>query len=235
MHIVLVDFDHEFEEKFITAAAAQTFSVSILKADTDRLTPTPDSVDLYLIALQPGVERFRRLRELKGQGANAVVVVSDRSDPVDSVVALELGADEYLPKDCDVEELLASMRAVLRRLGSQSSTNIPKSLTIGSISLDAGSRDVHIGGFHVKLTTSEFEILRVLMESAGRTVPREDLARCLTQREFGHTGRALDVHVSHLRRKLGQLGGCIKTVRSEGYQLIPSEAIAAAGPESAEP
>ena len=224
MQIALVGFDSEFTARFAPIAAEQEITLNSLTSDNGVNDAIEQEADLVLLALHPGVDRFARLRKLKERVGAPVVVLADRPDHVDSVVALELGADDYLPKDCEPRELVACIRAVLRSSRPPGSSGSPNRLEIGALALDLGSREAYIDGSKTELTTSEFEILHILMGAVGRTVPRDELGSRLAKHHDTPLERALDVHISHLRRKLGERRHCIQTVRGKGYQfLAPSQ------------
>src|SRR5262249_21983341 len=141
------------------------------------------------------------------------------------VRGLEMGADDYLPKPFDPAELVARIRAILRRtvpLGSQAA------IAVGDLHLDPGARTVRRDGAPVELTTVEFDLLAALLRSPGATVSREDLVRTVLRRAFSPFDRSIDTHVCNLRRKLGPLAGGgerIRGVRGTGYHYaVPATA-----------
>jgi two-component system, OmpR family, response regulator CpxR len=142
------------------------------------------------------------------------VIMLTRALPGERVKALELGADDCMSVPPNFPELLARIRAVLRR--NRGNTHAPRAIQIRSIRIDPGSRDVWAGDRRVELTATEYVILESLMQAAGRVVTRERLNWVLRQREPSALDRSLDVHVAHLRRKIGR-GSAIRTVRGEGY------------------
>lgn len=224
MQIALIGFDSEFTTRLAPIAAEQEIALNSLTSRNAANDAMGREADIILLALRPGVDRFARLRKLKERVGAPVVVLADRPDHVDSVVALELGADDYLPKDCEPRELMACIRAVLRSCRSPGSSGVADRLEIGAIALDLGSREAYIDAVKTDLTTSEFEILRILMGAVGRPVSRDELGSRLAKRNNAPLERALDVHISHLRRKLGDRRHCIQTVRGKGYQfLAPSQ------------
>jgi two-component system response regulator CpxR len=177
--------------------------------------------DLLLIdVMMPGLDGFELLRLLRRQSQVPVILLTARTAQVDRVAGLDAGADDYLPKPFGPEELLARIRAVLRRVGR--APRVSDVLDAHEVRLAPSAREVWCGGEPVLVTTIEFDILEYLVRSAGRIVSRDELTRALYRRSASPFDRALDVHVSHLRKKLGAHGGLIRTVRGVGY-LFPSD------------
>jgi len=173
--------------------------------------------DLILLdVMLPGLDGFEVLHQLRRQSIVPVIMLTARTEQADRISGLNAGADDYLPKPFGPEELLARIRAVLRR-ASQSGLEA-KALQAGSLRLDSATRQVWRAGTPLELTSVEFEILSLLMRSVGRSVSRDEIAGVLYHREAMPYERAIDVHVSHLRRKLEHQGhSMIRTVRGVGY------------------
>ena len=174
---------------------------------------------ILLDVMLPGMSGFDLLRKLRASSNVRVLLLTARGEEVDRIVGLEIGADDYLPKPFNPRELLARVRAILRR-GAAESTNGDAELSVGDITLDPRSRAVRRGNQQVELTAVEFNLLQVLLRAAGTIVDRERLAIAALGREFSPFDRSIDMHISKLRRKLGDLPGGgerIKTVRSAGY------------------
>jgi two-component system OmpR family response regulator len=165
-----------------------------------------------------GLEVCRRVRAMPGEvGKVAILMLTAKGDPMDRIVGLELGADDYLAKPFSPRELLARLRAVLRRseLGQER-----EQLVVGEVSVDLGSRRASVGERDVELTGLEFDLLVALMRRAGRVVPRSMLLELAGRSDVTVNDRAVDVHISHLRRKLGDdPPRWIKTVRGVGYVM----------------
>ncbi len=186
---------------------------------------SPDLV--VLDVMLPGRNGFDVLRELRQHSSLPVIMLTARGEDVDRIVGLELGADDYLAKPFNPRELAARIRAVLRRTGGDT---VPGSATvhrIGDLYLDTGARIAQVSGDEVELTGVEFSLLERLVRAAGRVVQREELSREVLGRRASSFDRALDVHLSSIRRKLGPApdgGERIKTVRGVGYQYVrPAE------------
>jgi len=137
---------------------------------------------------------------------------------VDRVVGLELGADDYVPKPFDPRELVARIRAVLRR-AEAAPPDAGIRIVVGAITVEPGAREAHCAGRRLDLTAVEFDLLATLARSAGRIVSREELSRAVLGRDYDPRDRSVDMHVSNLRRKLAGGRESIKTVRNAGYLL----------------
>jgi two-component system response regulator CpxR len=150
-------------------------------------------------------------------------MLTARGEEVDRIVGLEMGADDYLPKPFNPRELVARIRAILRRTAEETAGDEPQLYLVGDLRLDLGAREVRCGDREVELTGAEFMILGVLMRDAGTVVGRDELSREALGRRSGAFDRSLDVHLSNLRRKLGRSpegGERIKTVRGVGYVYV---------------
>jgi two-component system response regulator CpxR len=175
---------------------------------------------VVLDVMLPEVNGFDILREIRHTSSVPVILLTARGDEVDRIVGLELGADDYLPKPFNPRELLARIHAVLRRLERPHAGPDNNVLEVGDVVLDPGSRTVTRDGRVVPLTTVEFDVLRVLLASAGQVVSREALSEKVLERKFDPFDRSIDMHISKLRRKLDDQDGAserIKTVRGVGY------------------
>ncbi len=177
-----------------------------------------DAFDAVLLdVMMPGLDGLAVLRKVREVSAIPVLMLTAKGDETDRVVGLELGADDYLGKPFSPRELLARLRAVLRRgnhdLGSDR-------LAIRGVELDLGSRNVRFRGNEVELTALEFDLLAALMQRAGRVVPRTTLLELAGRHDVTVGERTVDVHVSRLRKKLfDDENLLIKTVRGVGYTL----------------
>jgi two-component system response regulator CpxR len=175
---------------------------------------------VVLDVMLPGLGGFDVLRTIRSESAVPVVMLTARGDDVDRIVGLELGADDYLPKPFNPRELVARIRAVLRRTRSTTAPPNGDVLAVGDVELDRGSREARRGAEQLSLTTAEFDLLDLLLRSAGRVVTRDEIAKAVLGREFTPFDRSIDMHVSNLRKKLGTYADGlerIKSVRSVGY------------------
>jgi DNA-binding response OmpR family regulator len=184
---------------------------------------------IVLDVMLPGLSGLDVLRRLREKQRTPVLMLTARGEDVDRIVGLELGADDYLPKPFNPRELVARVRAILRRSdGTLDTGGDAGPLTLGDLRLYPWQRDVTREGVSLELTAVEFELLRALMLSAGRIVGREELSQTALGRPWNPYDRAIDMHISNLRRKLGATvngGERIKTVRNLGY-LLARESVA---------
>ena len=179
-------------------------------------------VDLVVLdVMLPGIDGFEILRRLRAQSKVPVIMLTARGEDVDRIVGLELGADDYLPKPFNPRELAARIRAILRRYEARPAEPNAR-LELNGIALDPGSREVLAAGKRVELTTFEFDILEMLMRSAGRVLSRDALMEKFFNRKATPYDRSIDMHISHLRKKLEAGDSLIKTIRGVGYQFSRS-------------
>jgi two-component system response regulator CpxR len=175
---------------------------------------------IILDVMLPGIGGFEVLRRIRLTSAVPVVMLTARGDELDRVMGLETGADDYLAKPFSSRELVARIRAVLRRGESKGNASPSGVVRVGNIEIESAARAVRRDGKNVELTAAEFDLLDLLMRSAGEVVSREDIARKVLDRPLLPLDRSIDVHVSNLRKKLGDApdgSEYIKTVRSVGY------------------
>ncbi len=174
---------------------------------------------VILDVMMPVLDGFEVLRQIRKHSAVPVIMLTARTAQADRIGGLNAGADDYLPKPFAPEELLARIRAVLRRAG-QVDPITDSLLECGSLKVKPATREVWLRGEPVTLTSIEFDILECLVRSVGLVVSRDALAAALYQREMSPFERSLDVHISHLRKNLeDDEGAFIHTIRGAGYML----------------
>ena len=179
--------------------------------------------DLVLLdVMLPGMEGFEVLRQLRRRSAMPVIMLTARTEHGDRIEGLNAGADDYLAKPFSPDELLARIQAVLRRAGRGAALKT-EVLEANGVRMHGGTRQVTCDGIAVEVTSIEFDILELLVRSAGRVVSRDDLTRFLYNRQANPMERALDVHMSHLRKKLEQSRTLIRTVRGVGYLFASND------------
>lgn len=175
--------------------------------------------DLVLLdVMLPTVNGFTFLQQLRRRKDVPVIMLTARTHRQDRIEGLNSGADDYLPKPFDPDELLARIHAVLRRAGKREYSDGSVKI-YGDIFVNPQTREVWSAGQKVELTALEFDILDMLTRPAGRVVTREEITVALLEREATPYDRALDVHISHLRSKLERGGRVIRTVRGVGYMF----------------
>jgi two-component system, OmpR family, response regulator CpxR len=220
VQIILVDDDAELCSLLREFLVREGFSVSCEHEGNRGLAKALEAgVDLVVLdVMLPGIDGFEILRRLRSQSKVPVIMLTARGEDVDRIVGLELGADDYLPKPFNPRELAARIRAILRRYEPRTESASGR-LEVNGISLDPGSREVFAAGKHVELTTFEFDILEMLMRSAGRVLSRDALMEKFFNRKATPYDRSIDMHISHLRKKLDAGDSLIKTIRGVGYQF----------------
>jgi two-component system response regulator CpxR len=171
---------------------------------------------ITLDVMLPGIDGFEVLRQIRRRATTPIIMLTARTAPDDRIGGLEAGADDYLAKPFHPRELLARIRAILRRAAPAATP--AGVLDVSGVRLNAARREVQCHDVPLALTTAEFDILELLMRRAGLAVSRDELTAALYQRPASPYERILDVHVSHLRRKLQTAGvDAIRTVRAVGY------------------
>lgn len=171
----------------------------------------------------PGMQGLDVLQRLRSFSNVPVLMLTARGDDIDRIVGLEAGADDYLPKPCNPRELLARLRAVLRRTELGSQTSRQTMFSAHGIELDTGNRTIHCNGKSLDLTSAEFNTLHALIANIGEIVSKETLTELALNRKHTRYDRSVDVHISSVRKKLAEHLGdseIIKTVRGSGYIMV---------------
>lgn len=230
--IMLVDDDRELCELLTDYLSHEGFHVDAVhdaaSAQARLAQHIPDLMVLDI--MMPGQSGLELLQQMRPRFRLPVIMLTGRGDDIDRILGLEMGADDYLPKPCNPRELLARIRAVLRR--SQSGVapgDLPQQpLVLHGIRLDPGLREVHVQGVLLELTSTEFNLLALLMQNAGQVLSKALLTERVLHRKLTAYDRAMDVHISHIRQKLaanlGESHDLIKTVRGQGYQFVKEDA-----------
>jgi len=220
--ILVIDDDVELCHLVVEYLQAEGFSVECVHDGESGLQRANGGN--YLLAvldvMLPGINGFEVLRRIRATSRLPVLLLTARGEDVDRIVGLEIGADDYLPKPFNPRELVARIRAILRRTrGDKAAGAAPEIVRVGEIELDPATRSVRRNGEPVDLTSVEFNLLEVLLREAGRVVPRERLVNAVLSRKFSPFDRSIDMHVSKVRKKLGDTDNDehIKTVRGVGY------------------
>lgn len=221
--ILLVDDDVELCELLTDYLSQEGFEIQAVHDGIQGLERAI-SQEFGLVLLDvmlPGLSGLDVLRQLRAKSPVPVLMLTARGEEVDRIVGLELGADDYLAKPFNPREMVARIRAILRRADRLSTADKGAApMVLADVVLDGGTRQVSRGGEHVSLTSVEFSMLEALLRSAGQVISREDLCRQVLGRELSAFDRSVDVHVSNLRRKLGPSpdgSERIHTIRGVGY------------------
>jgi two-component system OmpR family response regulator len=177
---------------------------------------------VVLDVMMPKVDGIEALRQIRQTSRVPVIMLTARGDDVDRIVGLELGADDYVPKPCTPRELVARLRAILRRASPGGNVGGADGgpLEVGAMALWPEKRKAQWRGREVHLTSIEFNVLEVLMRSAGRVVSKNEISEQALGRPLARFDRSIDVHLSSIRQKLGDGGKLIRTVRGLGYHLV---------------
>jgi two-component system response regulator CpxR len=183
---------------------------------------------IILDVMLPGMSGLDVLKQLRQKSSVPVLMLTARGSELDRILGLELGADDYLPKPFNPRELVARLRAILRRtIGTGAAGAAAHPVHLVDVELHPESRSVNRGGKGVTLTGAEFDLLYAFLRSPGKIISREELTQAALGRPMSPMDRSIDVHVSNLRRKLGPYDGAqerIKAIRGSGYvYLLPGE------------
>ena len=216
MRLLIVEDEDAIAEPLAEGLVREGFEVE--RVGTGREALEAARPDLVLLDLRlPDMDGYSVARELRARGPVPIIMVTAKGEEVDRVLGLELGADDYIVKPFSFRELLARIRAVLRRTGLQPETT---RITAGSLQIDVRTRRVVAAGSEIALTPKEFDLLAVLASDPDAVVSRQQiLQQVWGARWFGHS-KTIDVHVASLRRKLGD-PGWIEAVRGVGFRLRP--------------
>lgn len=221
--VLIIDDDEELCELVSEYLSVEGFEVSAVHNGEAGLSRArAGNYDLAILdVMMPKMNGFDVLRNLRETSQLPVVMLTARGDDMERIVGLEIGADDYLPKPFNPRELVARIRAVLRRASGESiDLSLPEKLSVDDLEMSTSSRSATINGEAVVLTSLEFDLLAALVRHAGNVVKKEFLSETVLERELSPYDRSLDMHISNLRKKLGlQSDGSerIKTVRSVGY------------------
>ena len=218
--ILVIDDDVEFCKLVTRYLTQEGFSIESVNAgETGAAQALSGNHALVVLdVMMRGVSGFDVLRRIRAQSRIPVLMLTAKGDALDRVLGLEMGADDYLPKPFNPQELAARIRAILRRVKPDAPPGAP--ITVGDVEIDSRARLVRRSGEIVNLTSVEFELLEVLLRAAGQVVGRDKLTRDVLGREFSPFDRSIDTHVCNLRKKIGLLPDGterIKGVRGIGY------------------
>ncbi|MQA81484.1 MAG: response regulator [Streptosporangiales bacterium] len=216
--VLLAEDDASISQPLTRAFRREGYDVDVTETGTDTLAQASDStLDLLVLDLGlPEMDGLDVCRRLRADGhAVPILVLTARADEVDTVVGLDAGADDYVTKPFRLAELLARARALLRR-------GVPETSAVHGVRIDVDSRRAWLGEEELSLTTKEFDLLRVLVREAGKVVSREQLMHEVWDAKWWGSTKTLDMHISWLRRKLGDEAAdpqFIATVRGVGFRF----------------
>ncbi len=176
--------------------------------------------DLVLLdVMLPGMDGFEVCRAIRREADTPVIMLTARTDDIDAIVGLELGADDYVTKPFNPRALVARVKAILRR--TDGTVRLGRPIEVGSLRIDPRRREVVLGDVIVELRGREFDLLAALARDPGVVLSRETLLEDVWGTDFPGETRTVDVHVSEVRKKLGPDGPAIESVRGVGYRLVP--------------
>jgi two-component system response regulator CpxR len=221
--LLIVDDDVELCALLVERLAEDGFELSAVHNGIDGLElASSGSYSLVILdVMLPRMGGIDVLKHLRSRSPVPVLMLTARGDDIDRIIGLEVGADDYLPKPFNPRELVARIKAILRRM-EERRTDLEK-FTAGDILIDTALREAYVGDRSLQLTTIEFALLETLVRNPGRALSREYLTDIALGRRLGAFDRTIDVHISNLRRKLDERRGIrrIKTIRGSGYLLAP--------------
>ena len=215
MHLLVVEDDDAIAVPLVDGLNREGFRVE--RVATGRAALAAAEPDLVLLDLRlPDIDGYEVARELRTRTRVPIIMVTARGEEVDRVIGLELGADDYVVKPFGLRELVARIHAVMRRV--QQSPESGRVIISGAVSIDPRARRVSVDGREVPLTPKEFDLLALLAADPGAVVDRPRILRDVWGTQWYGTSKAIDMHVSGLRRKLGD-PALIETVRGIGFRL----------------
>ena len=235
LNILIADDDVELCELLETYLEQEGMHVDLVHNGEDAITycetQSPDL--LILDVMMPIKNGFDTLREIRQVNNIPILMLTAKGDKIDRIVGLEMGADDYVAKPCDPRELTARIRAIIRRSDKVNSTAAKENtLIIEDVSIDSNSRVVKVKDKVVELTSTEFELLKLLMANYGKFVTRENISEQILGKKLQTYDRSIDMHISHIRKKMGlNSNGLerIKTLRGNGYQFVNCNMASEAG------
>lgn len=225
--VLVVDDDQELAQLIAEFLEAEGGFTVDLRHDgaSGAIAAISERYDLIVLDVGlPEINGFEVLKQIRQQASTPVLMLTARGDDIDRILGLEIGADDYVPKPCNLRELVARLRAILRRTRqTEASGTDDKMRTHGDLSLESGSQSVFVNDALIPLTGAEYLVLEVLTESAGQVVNKDSIARHALGRRMLPYDRSVDTHIANLRKKLGLLKDGrqrIKTVRGRGYLYV---------------
>lgn len=220
--VLLVDDDALLTElltEYLTAEGLNVHSVPDGEAGVHEILTGQYDV-VVLDSMMPKMNGLDVLKTVRAQSSIPIIMLTAKGDDIDRIIGLEMGADDYVPKPSTPRELLARINAILRRAQNQHDQgNASNSLSVSNVTLYPSKRQATIGDGPLELTSTEFNLLEVLMRHAGQVVSKETLSIEALDRKLAKFDRSIDVHISSIRHKLGD-ASLIQTVRGLGYLFV---------------
>lgn len=221
--ILLIDDDIELVTLLMDYLTLEGFAPESAHNGIDGLTLMGQKTfDMVILdVMMPGISGTETLKRIRERWKTPVLMLTARGEPIERIIGLELGADDYVPKPCPPRELVARMRAILRRSGSSEQSQGP--ICAGGLSVDTTQRCVTYNGTPLSMTGTELSLIEILIRQSGKPVPKAEIYPQVLGRPMGRYDRAIDVHVSSIRHKLSEAHAdsvAIESVRGVGYQLI---------------
>ncbi|WP_326834979.1 response regulator transcription factor [Amycolatopsis rhabdoformis] len=225
--VLLADDDRAIRESLVRALELEGYRVTEVADGVSALAlARRDRFEVLILdVMMPGVDGLGVCRVLRADGDRTpVLMLTARVEPPDRVAGLDAGADDYLVKPFDLDELLARLRALLRRTAAETTTSVPRLLTLGALTVDPAARRVRWRDVEVDLSKTEFDLLELLVRNAGIVLDRTTIYQRIWGYEFGSDSKNLAVYIGYLRRKLDKAGATdlIRTVRGVGYSVRAS-------------
>lgn len=226
IRILLVDDDVELSAMLGDYLAREGFDASAVADGESGIREALSGAYALAVVdvMMPGMSGTEVLRRIRLHSRMPVMMLTARGEDVDRIVGLEMGADDYVPKPCTPRELVARIRAILRRVQEPAGNGAEDGgdIVVGPLTVHPGRRSAELRGRPMSLTSTEFSLLEVLARHAGQVVSKQELSEQALCRPLVRYDRSIDVHMSSIRQKLGHRGdgqSWIQTVRGQGYQL----------------
>ncbi|MEH0743212.1 response regulator [Vibrio cholerae] len=226
-HLLLIDDDTELTGLLTEVLTFEGFTISEANNGEEGLALVSDEIDLILLdVMMPKLNGMETLKRLREKWETPVLMLTAKGEEIDRVIGLELGADDYLPKPFSDRELLARIRAILRRTQGKSASKNGDCIEYQDLKVYPGKQEAYCQGDLLELTTTEFALLSHFVQNPGETLTKEALSLDVLGKRLAAFDRAIDMHVSNLRKKLPERADGkprIKTLRGRGYLLVEED------------